>query len=190
MSCGGRLAGTGRGGEPAVIFVLRNSHTDELAFSMNKGWSPNIFAYSGKPPRATPIAMFPTHCTTSCEASEEARCPSCDEPATAREKKAAQKFEKLAPGAELEVPWDGDVLVYEETTGRRDGERTKCECHRPERVAPGTYTVKACGLRLTKEVGTDTQLQCVETTMTLPSDAPLRVELDFGAPSSGRKQKR
>ena len=57
---------TGGGGEPGadagateptgpaapVTFVLKNSHTDELAFNMDRGWGINIFAYTGKPPKA------------------------------------------------------------------------------------------------------------------------------------------
>lgn len=189
LSCGGRFGG-GRGGDAAVTFVLKNSHSADLSFNMNKGWGTNIFAYSGTPPKARSILLFPTHCTASCEAAEEERCPLCEEPATAKAKLAAQKFEKVAPGAELEVSWDGKALVYEKTRGTRDGKSKRCQCYRRQEAPPGTYTLKACGLRLTSKVGTNSQLQCVETSMTLPADEPLRIELDFGAPPPAGKKKR
>ena len=107
--------------------------------------------------------MFAKFCTESCESSAEARCPSCPQPEKAKDILAAQKMQKVAPGDELEVPWDGQMFVYEKTRGAR---RARCECHRTEPAPAGTYTVKACGLRLT-------------TT----AEEPLRVELDFAAPS-------
>ncbi|HUS64555.1 MAG TPA: hypothetical protein VMZ28_08435 [Kofleriaceae bacterium] len=163
----------------AVTFVLKNSHTEELAFSMNKGWGANIFAFTGKPPKATSYVLFPAYCTASCDAPDEERCPYCPEPETAKEKIAAQKFEKVAPDGTLEVPWDGKALVYEKGKGTRDGKAKKCQCYRMSDPPPGEYTVRVCGLRLTKEVGTDSTLQCVDSTVTLPTD---RIEVDFPAP--------
>lgn len=166
----------------AVTFVLKNSHSEELAFNMDRGWGINIFAYSGKPPKAKSILMFPRHCTTACDLDEAERCPVCPEPEKVKDIKAAQKMEKVAPGASLEVPWDGKALVYSKTKGAASGKNKKCECHAPEAPADGEYTVKACGLRLTTEVGKNSQLQCVESKMTLPVTEPIQVELDFGAP--------
>lgn len=166
----------------AVTFVLKNSHSEELAFNMDRGWGINIFAYTGKPPKAKTIIMFPKHCTTACSLDEAERCPVCPEPEKVKDIKAAQKMEKVAPGASLEVPWDGQALVYSKTKGAASGKSKKCECHAPEAAPDGEYTVKACGLRLTTEVGKNTQLQCVEGTMTLPASEPIKVELDFGAP--------
>lgn len=163
----------------AVTFVLKNSHTEELAFNMNKGWASSIYAYTGKPPKAKPYVFFPQYCTASCDAPDEERCPLCEEPETAKEKIAAQKFEKVAPGAELAVPWDGKGLVYEKGKGTRDSKPKKCQCYRTQDLEPGEYTIKVCGLRLTKEVGTDTQIQCVDSVVTLPTD---RIEVDFPAP--------
>ncbi|HEU5059427.1 MAG TPA: hypothetical protein VFU21_22995 [Kofleriaceae bacterium] len=192
---GGEGGGEGEGGEAtegetpteagppaAVTFVLKNSHDTELAFNMDRGWGINIFAYSGKPPKAKPILMFPKHCTTACDLDEAERCPVCPEPEKVKDIKAAQKMEKVAPGAVLEVPWDGKQLVYSKTKGAASGKSKKCECHAPEATPDGTYTVRACGLRLSTEVGKDTQIQCVEGSMTLPSEEPIRVEFDFGAP--------
>ncbi len=170
---------TEEGPPAAVTFVLKNSHDVELAFNMDYGWQPNLFAYTGKPPRAVSILMFPKFCTSSCEASSEERCPVCEQPEKASDVLAAQKMEKVAPGEELEVPWDGQVFVYQKTKAGK----ARCECHRSEPAPEGTYTVKACGLRLTTTAEERSRLQCVEGEMTLPSEEPLRVELDFGAPS-------
>ena len=174
----------GKQASPAgkATFVLKNSHTDELAFNMDRGWGINIFAYSGKPPKAKSIVMFPKHCTTACSLDEAEKCPVCPEPEKVKDIKAAQKMEKVAAGETLEVPWDGQALVYSKTRGAASGKSKKCECHAPEAPADGEYTVKACGLRLTTEVGKNSQLQCVEGKMTLPVSEPIKVELDFGAP--------
>ncbi len=175
------------GPPPAVTFVLKNSDATELAFNMDFGWQPNLFAYTGKPPKAVSILMFPKFCTESCEAAAEERCPTCEQPETAKDILAAQKMEKVPPGEELEVPWDGQVFVYGKTRGAN---KQRCECHRTEPAPEGTYTVKACGLRLTTTAEERSRLQCVEGEMTLPSEEPLRVELDFGAPAMPGKKKK
>ena len=175
------------GPPPAVTFVLKNSDATELAFNMDFGWQPNLFAYTGKPPRAKSILMFSKFCTASCDLAQEERCPVCEQPERAKDVLAAQKMEKVAAGEELEVPWDGQIFVYEKTRGRR---KTRCECHRTEPAPAGTYTVKACGLRLTQSAEERSKLQCVEGEMTLPSDEPQRVELDFGKPQTATKKKK
>jgi hypothetical protein len=203
---GGEAGGEEGGGEEggatqpegtpaAVTFVLKNSHTTELAFNLDQGWGTNIFAYSGKPPKAKPILMFPKFCTAMCDAADEERCPVCPQPEKLKDIKAAQKLEKVAAGATLEVPWDGKALVYGKGKGTRNGKNVKCECSKAEEAPAETYTVKACGLRLTTQVGTNSQLQCVEGSMTLPATEPIKVELDFGAPpaapgkKTGKKKK-
>ena len=177
------------GPPPAVTFVLRNSHDQELAFNLDYGWQPNLFAYTGKPPKARSILMFPKFCTMSCEAGADEVCPSCPQPEKAQDILAAQKMERVPAGEELEVPWDGQMFVYEKTRGAN---RARCECHRSEPAPEGTYTVKACGLRLTTTAEERSRLQCVEGEMTLPAEEPLRVELDFGAPPElkGAKKKK
>jgi hypothetical protein len=180
--------GVEEGPPPAVTFVLKNSHDQELAFNMDLGWQPNLFAYTGKPPKAVSILMFPKFCTESCEAAAEERCPTCTQPEKTSDILAAQKMERVPPGEELEVPWDGNMFVYEKTRGAR---KVRCECHRTEEAPAGTYTVKACGLRLTTTAEERSRLQCVEGQMTLPAEEPLRVELDFGAPTvPGKKKKK
>jgi len=173
-----------QGGPAAVTFVLKNSHDQELAFNMDLGWQPNLFAYTGKPPKAVSILMFPKFCTASCDAAAAERCPTCPQPENAKDILAAQKMERVAPGEELEVPWDGQMFLYEKGRGKN---KEECECHRTEPAPAGTYTVKACGLRLTTTAEERSRLQCVEGKMTLPAEEPLRVELDFGAPTTPGK---
>lgn len=173
----------------AVTFVLKNSDdAQELAFNMDLGWNTSLFAYRGKPPKAVSILMFPKFCTESCEASAEERCPTCPQPERTQDILAAQKLEKVAPGEELEVPWDGQMFVYEKTRANK----VRCECHRSEPAPEGTYTVKACGLRLTTTAEERSRLQCAEAEMTLPAEEPIRVELDFGTPPppGGKKAKK
>ena len=169
-----------------VTFVLKNSHREELAFNMDRGWQPNLFAYRGKPPRAKWILMFPRHCYAACTAPEADRCPVCREAESARAQLSAQKLTRVAPGDELSVPWDGQVFVYEKTRGKRKGKRRRCECHRTEPAPPGTYTVRACGLRLTRSAERRSQLQCVNAEMTLPASGPQTIEFDFAAPAASR----
>jgi len=185
----GAEAAPEEGPPAAVTFVLKNSHEQELAFNLDLGWQPVLFAYTGKPPKAVSILMFPKFCTESCETAPEERCPVCTQPEKAQDILAAQKMEKVAPGEELEVPWDGQMFVYEKTRG---ASKTRCECHRTEPAPEGTYTVKACGLRLTTTAEERSRLQCVEGEMTLPPEDGLRVELDFGAPAAigGKKKKK
>ena len=166
----------------AVTFVLKNTAEDELAFDMNKGWQPNIFAYSGKPPKAKLILMFPTFCTAACTAADADRCPVCEAPDKVKDVIAAQKVEKVAPGAELDVPWDGQAFVYQKTKAMVDGKKTRCQCYSTEPAPPATYTVKACGLRITTQVGTVSTQQCATGEMTLPVTEPIRVELEFPTP--------
>lgn len=185
----GEASEEGQEEEPpaAVTFVLKNSHDQELAFNMDLGWQPNLFAYTGKPPKAVSILMFPKFCTASCDAAAEERCPVCPQPETAKDILAAQKMEKVPPGEELEVPWDGEIFVYGK--GRGKG-KVRCECHGKEAAPAGTYTVKACGLRLTTTAEERSRLQCVEGEMTLPAEEPLRVELDFGSPVTAKNKKK
>jgi hypothetical protein len=159
-------------------FVLSNTAEEDLVFSMDKGWQPVLFAYSGKPPKAVPILMFSKWCTETCEADDEARCPSCPQPEKPRDIAAAEKREVAAAGSEVRVPWDGQVFVYEKT--RASGKR--CECWKRAEPPAGEYTVKACGFRVSREPSKPSKMQCAETTMTLPPAAtPVTVSLEFPA---------
>ena len=170
------------GEQPPVTFRLKNSAADELVFSLDRGWQPVIFGFSGKPPNAKAIVMFPKFCTAACDVAETERCPSCPQPEKVKDIRAAEKREVVAPGSKLDVPWDGQIFVYKETRAKQDGRKTTCECHTREPVPPETYTVRACGLRLTKVAAKSTKLQCVEGKMTFPASGPQVVELDFPAP--------
>jgi hypothetical protein len=176
---------------PAVTFVLENTHPDEdLVFSLDRGWQPVIFAYSGEPPNATPIIMFPKHCTAACDAEAEEICPDCPEPTNVQDIKAAQQREVVAPGETLEVPWDGEVFVYGATEGTRDGKPVSCDCYDKEPVPEETYTVRACGFRVTTEPNRPSTYQCVQGEMTLPADEPLVVELEFPVPEQPARRGR
>lgn len=172
-------AGTAKANSaPAVTFTLKNTHDEDLVLSLDKGWQPVIFAYSGKPPNAKSILMFPTHCTAACSAGDGERCPVCKAPEKVKDIKAAEKREVIAPGASLNVPWDGKTYVYEDTSA--DGR--DCKCFRRGEVPPETYTIKSCGLRITKSAKKSSRFQCVEAQAVFPGDGPQVVELEFGKP--------
>ena len=163
-----------------VTFVLHNEAEENLVLNMDRGYQPVILAYSGKPPNAQSILMFPTHCTASCEAPAEEVCPVCEEPEKVKEIQAAEQRIVIAPGESHEVPWDGQVFRYEKTKGVNEKGRAKrCKCWHLEEAAAETYTVKACALRLTQTAEQSSRLQCVDGSMSLPSEEPIRVELAF-----------
>jgi hypothetical protein len=171
----------------AVTFVLHNTHPEQdLVFSLDRGWQPVIFAFSGEPPNAVPIIMFSKHCTASCEEEGEALCPSCPEPTDFRDIAAAQIREVVAPGESLEVEWDAEVFLYSDTRGTRNGRRVACECFDKEPVPEETYTVRACGFRVTTEPNRPSTYQCVDAEMTFPADGPLVIDLEFPVPTPPR----
>ena len=165
---------------PAVTFRLVNRAREDLVFSVEKGWQTSFIAFSGTPPKATPIVMFAKHCTASCDVAADEVCPTCAAPEKVNDVKAAEQREVVAPGASLDVAWDGQVFVYEKARGARRGQR--CECYRTEEVPPETYTVRVCGLRLTKSATKSTKLQCVDTSMTVPAEEPQTITVEFPAP--------
>lgn len=167
---------------PPVTFRLVNQASEDLVFSIEKGWQTSFIAFSGKPPNAKPIIMYPKWCTHSCDLAEAERCEVCEEPSTVKEARAAEQRLVIAPGEAHELGWDGLNHVYEDTRVNQDGRRVKCECYRQEMAPPETYTVRACGLRITKVASESTKLQCVDATMTLPSDSPQVITIEFPAP--------
>ena len=163
-----------------VTFVLKNTSDEPLVLSLDKGWQPVIFAYSGKPPRAKSLMMFPTHCTSSCDVDATEVCPVCEEPEKVRDVIAAEKHHTIEPGTELEVPWDGLVYKYKKTKGENErGRKTRCKCWSKESAPDQKYTVKSCGLRLSQDAKKRSKYACTKSKMTLPVDEPIRVELDF-----------
>lgn len=165
-----------------VTFVIKNSDTEELFLNMDKGWQAVIYAYSGTPPNAKSILMFPTHCTNSCDASPEEVCPVCVELVRAKDIKAAEDHDAVAPGDSRSVPWDGMIFTYQNAKGTQNGKKARCKCSTLEEPPPETYTIKACGLRKTKTSKERSKYQCVESTLTLPVVEPVVVELDFAKP--------
>jgi hypothetical protein len=163
-----------------VTFVLTNSAKENLYLNMDKGWSAVIYAYSGEPPNAKSILMFPTHCTASCDATPEEICPLCEEPERVKEIKAAEKHDEVAPGDSREVPWDAMVFSYKKARGTQDGKKARCKCYNAVEPPPEAYIIKACGLRKTQTAKKSSKYQCVTSELTLPITEPVRVELDFG----------
>jgi len=165
---------------PSITFVLKNSGSSDLTLNMDKGWQAVIFAYMGTPPNAKSMLMFPTHCTASCDLSKADRCPYCPEPKRAVDIKAAENHDEVKPGDMREVLWDMMAFDYEKTQGTKNGRKNAaCNCYRKVTPAPGTYTVRACGLRKTKNAKKRSEYPCVEGQITLPVTEATRVELDF-----------
>ncbi len=167
--------------EPSpVTFILKNTGEDSLFLNMDKGFAAVIYAYSGKPPNAKSILMFPTHCTSACDAAPEDICPLCEEPKQANAIKAAENHDEVKPGDSRKVPWDAQVFSYKKTKGKRDGRKVRCRCYETVEPPPEEYIIKACGLRKTQSAKKASKYQCVTSTMTLPVTEPVTVELDFG----------
>lgn len=162
-----------------VTFVLKNSAKESLFINMDKGFAAVIYAYSGQPPNAKSILMFPTHCTASCDSAPEDICPVCEEPTRANDIKAAEKHDEVKPGDVRTVPWDGMVFDYKKTKGTQSGKRARCRCFESVEPPPEEYIIKACGLRKTQTAKQASKYQCVTGTLTLPITDPVVVELDF-----------
>jgi hypothetical protein len=162
---------------PPVTFQLKNTGKADLVFTNWKGWGPLVFAFSGKPPKAVPIILFPKHCTASCDEAD--KCPVCPEPANDTERKkqeAAAPKQTLASGEQFDLAWDGKVYAYEKTT---QGKR-KCECWRKVDPAPDTYTLRACGTRAAPAVGKPSTSSCVDQPLVLPvANPPVTLPVDF-----------
>lgn len=174
-----------------VTFVLTNTAEEDLVLNMDRGYQPIIFAFSGKPPNAKSILMFPTFCTASCDSAPEEICPVCEQPERVQDIKAAEQRVNIAPGESHEVRWDGEIYVYEKASGVNEkGRKKRCKCWTKEPAPEEVYTVKACGLRLTETAKRNSTYQCVEGEMTLPVTEPIRVELEFPTPPDPKKQRR
>jgi hypothetical protein len=170
---------------PLVTFRLKNTHADkDLVFSIDKGWQPVIFAYSGKPPNAKGVLLFPKFCTASCDSEPDARCPYCPKPKKNKQEKKLEKREIVKPSEHKDVAWDGQIFVYEKTKGKRKGRTKRCDCWKKQAIPPETYTVKACGFRLTKDAEKRSLYECPSVEVKLPPDKPTVVELEF----SGKKK--
>ncbi len=152
-------------------FTLANDGDRDLLFASSKGWQPVIFAYSGTPPSAKSAQLFPTYCTASCDA--DVVCPVCTEPKTKKEELLGAEKSIVAPASSFDVPWDGQIYLYEKAAGK------KCKCWRKEPLAAGEYTVKACGLRAAKEAGHSSKATCVESKVAMPPAGDGEIRLSF-----------
>lgn len=175
-------------------FDLQNAGTGELVFPVDKGWQTAIFAYTGKPPKAKSVLLFPTACSASCDVRttdpEAEVCPVCkveeDHKKRKQQERDETKREIAPPGGSVMVPWDGQVFVYEKT---KDGKR-KCKCWRKAPTPPDTYTIKACGMRPSIVAGVPSTPQCAETSVALPLPPEQRsLPLLFPEPPAPKKKK-
>ena len=171
--------------EPAVTFELKNSWKEDLVFNLDAGWGLAIQVYSGKPPKAVAVEPWARYCTASCETEGAEKCPVCKKPEKIDKIREAEQRQVVEAGASFEVAWDGTVHNYEKV-------KRGCQCFAKGPVPEATYTVRACGLRLSKEHKKGSKLQCVllEDALTFPSEEPQRVVIDFGNPKAKKPKKR
>jgi hypothetical protein len=154
---------------------LKNDGDGDLMFSTTKGWQPVIFAYTGKPPKAKSVMLFEGYCTASCDVPGDGVCPVCAPPKNKKEELAMAKSETAAAGGSVKVPWDGKVLVYDKAPGKKH-----CKCWKKADPPADTYTIKACGLRPSKEPGKASKPVCTETQAALGGGLPPTITLSFG----------
>lgn len=165
--------------EAPVTFELKNSWKEDLVFNLDAGWGLVVQIYSGKPPKAVAVEPWPRHCTASCETEGAERCPVCKKPEKIDKIREAETREVVEAGKAFELEWDGTVHTYEKV-------KRGCKCFTKGPIADATYTVRACGLRLSKKHKKGSKLQCVllEDALTFPSAEPQRVVIDFGDPKA------
>jgi cyclic pyranopterin monophosphate synthase len=108
---------------PGTTIELKNDTDGDLMFSTTKGWQPVIFAFTGKPPKAKAVMLFPGACTASCDDAET--CPSCPAPKNKKEELAMAKIETAAAGGSVRVPWDGKIFAYEKAP---PASKKHCKC--------------------------------------------------------------
>lgn len=177
-----------------VTFVIKNEGKTDLTFALDKGWGGAVFAYSGKPPKATPLQVFAKACTGACDGSTGDVCPICkeaDDPSERqKQEKEETKREVVPAGGTFELEWDGLAYAYEKAPKEVRGKNKKCECWKKAPPAAATYTIKACALRTASAVGETSKFECVETTVDLPvaEGQTVNVELVFtGKPPAKTK---
>ena len=156
---------------PGTTIELKNDAETDLMFSTTKGWQPVIFAYTGKPPKAKSVMLFPSACTASCDDAQT--CPTCPPPKNKKEELAMAKAETAAAGGSVRVPWDGKVFAYEKAP------KKPCKCWKKIDPPADTYTIKACGLRPSREPGKPSKPVCTETQATLGGALPATITLSF-----------
>ncbi len=198
VAAGGRIvtpppADAGPPPSPYTFEIQNTSATTDLVFALDKGWQTALFAFSGKPPKAKSVLLFPTWCTESCDAAEGAMCPVCKEPKEPKDikkwEKAETKREIVAAGATFKLDWDGKVYEYEKAPKAAAKKKKSCKCWRKVDPPAETYTVRACGLRPQKEAGKSSTPVCADTQVTLPGTTPTTITLTFPDPPPPAKAK-
>lgn len=166
-----------------VRFELKNEGKGELVFALDKGWTAAIFAYSGKPPKARSVLLYPKWCTETCDAQGDAVCPTCkieeDPKKRQQQEEEETRREVVAGGATFVLDWDGQVFQYEPAPSAARKKKKKCECWRKVPPPAETYTIKACGLRMASGAGRTSKMQCAEAQVVLPAPAGTVVTLAF-----------
>lgn len=173
------------GPQALVTFELKNSGTTEVEFNIDKGWGAVMFGYSGKPPKAKSIEIFPRFCTAACDAPEAEKCPKCERPEKAKEEAGLEQRFPVPAGKSHVIEWDGQVHSYQKTKAGK----AKCDCFSKAMVPAESYTLRVCGLRVTKTAADRTRQQCVDQVVQLPPAAPTRLVFDFVDPKPAGKQK-
>jgi hypothetical protein len=159
-----------------VTAELKNSGTTDLELNVDKGWGIALNGYSGVPPKATPILIFPQYCTAACDSDDP--CPKCEAPEKASDESKMEQRVVIAPGKSHVIEWDGNVHVYEKVAGQK-----KCQCYKKVPVPAESYTLQSCGFRITKSAGERTKLQCMKQQVTLPPAKPTKLIFDFPQPT-------
>jgi len=171
-------AGTGATPGSLVTFELKNTGTSDLELAIDKGWGLVLSGYSGKPPKAVAILLFPSFCTASCDLGDDERCPKCDKPDSSKNEIASEQRVVVPAGKSQLVEWDGQIHQYESTKAGRK----KCDCYHKVAVPAETYTLRACGLRVTKTADKRSKMQCPTQEVQLPPEAPTRIVFEFPDP--------
>jgi hypothetical protein len=156
-----------------VTAEIKNTGSSDLELAVDKGWGLVLNGYSGTPPNAKPILIFPNYCTAACDADDP--CPKCEQPDSATAESKLEQRIVIPAGKSHNVEWDGKVHIYQKGAGKR------CQCFTKAPVPPETYTLQSCGFRITKSAGSRTQLQCIKQQVKLPADKPTRLTFEFPA---------
>jgi hypothetical protein len=158
-----------------VTVELKNTGTTDLELNVDKGWSIALSGFSGTPPKAKAILIFPRWCTVACDAADT--CPKCEAPEKASDETKQEQRVVIPPGQSHTIEWDGNVHVYQKVAGKKG-----CDCYTKQMVPPESYTLRSCGLRVTKSADQRTKMQCVDQKVQLPPDKPTRVIFEFPQP--------
>ncbi|HTM22815.1 MAG TPA: hypothetical protein VL172_19970, partial [Kofleriaceae bacterium] len=105
-----------------VTVEIKNTGSSDLEFNIDKGWSIALSGFSGVPPKAKPILIFPKFCTAACDSDDS--CPKCEAPEKASDESKMEQRVVVPPGKSHIIEWDGNVHVYSKVAGKK-----ACECY-------------------------------------------------------------